>query len=311
MKRVLVTGGTGFIGQYTLAPLIERDFEVHIVSSRKPNFFLKDVTFHLLNLLDCDKHLQLMYHIRPTHLLHAAWYTENGKFWDAIENVYWLKATISLAEAFYAAGGVRLLGLGTCAEYDWSDGLCAEGKTSENPASLYGKVKKSAYECLNALAQQHKMNSAWARIFFPYGSGESKNRLIPSVITNLLQGSEARCTHGNQIRDFLHVCDVASALVAILDSEITRVVNVGSGTPVTIREIVSQIALKLKNEHLVMFGAIPEPAYSPQKILADINRLKNEVGWSASLSLDEGLQQTIAWWQKQNINEFNKGNLIK
>ncbi len=300
MKRVLITGGTGFIGQHTITPLIERDYEVHVVShSSRRNFLPRNVVFHAVDLLDCSEHRQLMKTINPSHLLHGAWYTENGKFWDAVENVYWLKASISLVDAFYAEGGSRVLGLGTCAEYDWNDGLCIEGKTAEIPLSLYGKTKKATYDCLSALSQAQSKDFIWARIFFPYGAGESEKRLLPYVITNLLRDQEARCTHGNQLRDFLHVENIGNALAAVLDSEVTGVINIGSGIPLTIREMVSCIAVTLKKEALALFGAIPEPAYSPPKIIADITRLTTEVRWVAKLSLAESLAKTIDWWRTQ------------
>ncbi len=302
-KRVLITGGAGFIGKHILTPLIQRNYEVHVVSSRTTSLSRNDIILHQSDLLDCNQHQTLINKIRPTHLLHAAWYTENGKFWEAIENVYWLKATISLAEAFYKSGGQRLLGVGTCAEYDWTDGLCIEGKTSENPSSLYGKVKKSAYDCLHALNQTYASSFAWGRIFFPYGPEEDKKRLIPYVISTLLNGNEAKCTHGNQLRDFLHVSDMGDALAAVLDSNIRGPINIGSGHAITIREIVTTIAQKLNREKLVLFGSIPEPAHSPQKILADVNKLKNEVGWSPKLSLDDGLISAISWWR--NLETIN------
>lgn len=301
MKRVLITGGSGFLGRSTLLPLLKRDYEIHIVTTRKFHHPEKNIIIHHANLLESTSHIPLIEKIRPTHLLHAAWYAENGKFWDAIENVYWLASTISLIDAFYAKGGERLLGIGTCAEYDWSDGLCIEGKTQEIPSSLYGKVKKSTYECLHALNESYKKSFAWARIFFPYGAYEAEKRLVPYVITNLLRGQEAACTHGNQIRDFIHVDDIGEGLAEMLDSKVDGPINMGSGKAVTIREIVNCVALALKKEHLIKFGSISEPLYSPKKIVADVTRLHSEVGWSAKLSLDEGIARTIRWWQEIDL----------
>lgn len=298
MKRVIVTGGAGFIGKNTIQPLLERNYEVHIISSRPQDIAQKNIVFHRANLLDCSVHAELMKTIRPTHLLHSAWYTQNGKFWDAIENVYWLKASLSLIETFYHEGGERFVGVGTCAEYDWSEGLCIEGKTPEIPSTLYGKMKKATYDCLSALAHAQGKSFAWARLFFLYGEAEASARLVPHVITQLLQDKEAKCTHGNQVRDFMHVSDTGYALAAVLDTEVSGAINVASGKPVKIQEVVSQIASALNKESLVKFGAIPEPLHSPPLIVANIDRLKNEIGWSPQLSLDEGILRTIDWWRE-------------
>ena len=246
MKRILVTGGTGFIGKQTLVPLMEQGYEVHVISTRAQNTAKNNVIFHQGNILDCHEHSRLINQIRPTHLLHSAWYTQNGKFWDAIENVSWLQATISLAEAFFKSGGSRLLGVGTCAEYDWSDhNPYREGTTPEIPSSLYGKIKKAAFECLTALARFHGASFVWGRIFFPYGDAETNVRLVPSVITSLLRGNVAKCTHGNQIRDFLYISDIGDALAAVMDSEVTGAINIASGIPIKIQEMVQRIALIL------------------------------------------------------------------
>ncbi len=97
----------------------------------------------------------------------------------------------------------------------------------------------------------------------------------------------------------MHVENIGNALAAVLDSEVTGVINIGSGIPLTIREMVSCIAVTLKKEALALFGAIPEPAYSPPKIIADITRLTTEVRWVAKLSLAESLAKTIDWWRTQ------------
>ncbi|WP_421021629.1 NAD-dependent epimerase/dehydratase family protein, partial [Klebsiella pneumoniae] len=82
---------------------------------------------------------------------------------------------------------------------------------------------------LTAYASQTGLSATWARLFFMYGPGEHPNRVTSSVILSLLQGKSAQCSHGMQIRDFLHVADVASALVTLLDSDVTGPVNIGSG----------------------------------------------------------------------------------
>lgn len=299
-KKVLVTGGTGFIGKNTLTPLLNKDFEVHVTTSKPTLSLPKNIFLHSVDLLNCEEHHNLIKQIQPTHLLHTAWYTENGKFWDAPENVFWLKATISLAQAFFQEGGLRFVGLGTCAEYDWEEGICIEGKTKELPTSLYGKIKKSTFECLNALASFQNKSFSWARIFFPYGPYESEKRLIPYVIRQLLRNNEAQCTHGNQIRDFLHVFDIADAIVTLLDSDLKGIVNIGSGIPIQIKDIITYIGMFLDKPYLINFGSIKEPPYSPKKIVADNSQLKS-LGWSQKYSIEKGLQQNIHWWQETDI----------
>ena len=303
-KRVLITGGNGFIGRHTLIPLIKLGYEVHVVTSQPGTG--THTTNHAVDLLDCSKHLPLIETIRPSHLLLAAWYTEHGKFWDATENVDWLKATISLGKIFYSKGGQRILGVGTCAEYDWEDGLCIEGKTKEAPISLYGKIKLTTYECLQTLAQMSGQSFVWARIFFTFGPGECKNRLIPYLILKLLKVEKAESTQENKIRDFLHVSDLGNALAILLNTNIQGIINIGSGIPITIQEMVTKIATQLQREDLISFSDASGHAYSPNKILADISKLKNETDWQPTLPIDEGLSKTIQWWK--NLIEVERNS---
>jgi nucleoside-diphosphate-sugar epimerase len=132
-------------------------------------------------------------------------------------------------------------------------------------------------------------------------------RLVPSVILSLLKGETAQCTHGNQIRDFLYVKDVADAFVALLDSEVNGIVNIGSGEPVSIKELVILIAKHLGKEDDIQMGALPVRENEPPVIVAVTNRLQQEVRWHQKYSLEEGIIDTISWW-KNNWNCDNYKN---
>ena len=189
--------------------------------------------------------------------------------------------------------------VGTCTEYDTRYGYCVENLTPLAPASLYAASKHALQVLLSAATPQLGLSAAWARIFFLYGPYESPHRLVPAVITALLHGQPARTSHGNQIRDFLHVADVGAALVALLNSDVTGAVNIGSGQPVTLREIVLQIAGQLNAADKVEFGAFPAAEGEPPILVASAERLHQEVGWTPHYDLPSGIAQTIRWWQSQ------------
>ena len=301
MKRVLVTGASGFVGRQALRPLLQRGFEVHAAGRDAPAQCPPAVAFHKADLLDCGGHRALLEQVRPTHLLHMAWYAEHGKFWDAVENVAWLKATLSLVDAFCEAGGARAVGAGTCAEYDWGCGVLVEGETPELPATLYGSATLCAGRHAAARAGARDVGFAWGRIFFPYGPGEPQGRLVPSVIASLLSGEPARCTDGTQLRDFLYVADVGDAMAALLDSRVAGAVNIGSGAPVAVGEVASRIAAMIGRPELLMLGALPQQAREAPMVVASTLRLADEVGWRPTRSLDQGLGEAIRWWKEQAV----------
>jgi nucleoside-diphosphate-sugar epimerase len=259
------------------------------------------VTWHRADLLDREQTSALMKAVAPTHLLHLAWYAEPGKYWHSEENLRWVEASLQLLRAFASNGGERAVLAGSCAEYDWSgagwNGVCSEDGTPLRPATLYGTCKL----CLGAIgsswAAGRSLSLATGRIFFAYGPAEDPRRLVSSVARALVKGEPAPCSEGSQRRDFLHTSDVAAAFVALLNSDATGAVNIGSGAATTIRDVVSLIAAAAGRPELVRFGELPTRPDEPPVVEADVRRLRNEVGWSPSLSLEQGIQQVVDWWK--------------
>ncbi len=297
MNRVLLTGATGFIGRHCLPFLVKRGYEVHAVSSQKSEDRISDIHWHQADLLEPGRGLILMARVQPTHLLHLAWYAVPKAFWTSLENVRWVQASIELLQSFVAHGGQRAVLAGSCAEYDWRYGYCSEEVTPLAPATLYGTCKHALQTMLTAFSRQTGLSSAWGRIFFLYGPHEHPDRLVAFVIRSVLRGEPARCSHGNQIRDFLHVEDVASAFVAVLDSAVQGPVNIGSGRPTRLREVVDRIGEKLGRGDLIRLGERAEAADDPPLLVADVRALRDAVKWTARYDLHSGLDQTIRWWR--------------
>ncbi len=311
MKRVLLTGAGGFIGRHCLLPLAARGYEVHAVTTLGVNTSsgIKDqpgVTWHSADLLDSGQVSSLVAETAPTHLLHLAWYAVPGKFWTTTENLRWVRASLELFEVFAAAGGRRVVAAGTCAEYDWShlgaDGLCSEVATPLRPATLYGACKLATGTVLEALARQVGISAAWGRVFFLYGPHEHPDRFVAAVVRALLKGDEARCTHGQQVRDLLYVADVADAFVALLDAEIVGAVNIASGRGVALGDVATEIAWQLGREDRLRLGALPTRPDEPSALVGDARRLRDEVRWQPRLDLAAGLRETIEWWRGELTN---------
>jgi len=302
-KRVLVTGASGFIGRHCLPILLARGFDVHAVDIIIPENNFCGVQWHDVNLLNKERALELIETIHPTHLLHFAWYAKAGEYWHSIENIRWLEASLHLLQAFQKTGGVRFVMAGTCAEYDWNFGYCSEFVTPLVPSSLYGHCKNAMQHLLKDFSRETHLSSAWGRIFFLYGPHENPNRLVSSVISNLIHNRVAPCSHGNQIRDFLHVKDAASAFVSLLMSNVDGPVNIASGKPIALKEIVLTIADMLGKNHLVKLGALPQRENDPPVLFGNTRRLFNEVVWQPDYDINQGIRETIDWWQERKGNQ--------
>jgi nucleoside-diphosphate-sugar epimerase len=222
-----------------------------------------------------------------------AWIAKPGVFWESRENLAWLAAGVQLANAFYSAGGHRAVGAGTCAEYVQSSGDCIEDETPIGPETVYGEAKVAMHFALRAAARG-RGTWAWARLFFPYGPGEPPGRFIPSAIEGLLKRTPVACTHGNQVRDFVYVDDVAEAFAALADGKSSGAYNVGSGAGASLREVGTLAAATLGHAELLRFGERPPPAYDPARVVARVGRIGREHGWAPRVTLADGIQKTIA-----------------
>lgn len=289
MKRVLVTGARGFIGRRCLPLLAARGYEVHATSSSTAP---RDPAWHRCDLLDTDQCDALLREVRPTHLLHLAWITQPGVFWQSPANADWLAAGIHLVQRFYASGGTRALGIGSCAEYTAGDEPCDEARTPIEPATPYARAKLGLLDALQASAE--KGTWAWARIFFPYGPGDAPGRFIPDLIDSLLSHRPFDCTHGTQIRDFIFVDDVAEACIALLDSDCSGAYNVGTGIGTSLRGLAAAAVAELGHAELIRFGARPAPAHDPARVVANVDRIRRDLRWSPSVGIPEGLRRCIS-----------------
>lgn len=306
MKKLLVTGSTGFIGRHCLNSLAAREFEVHaIFRTAPPPCPQGGIEWHQVDIVNSGEISRIMAKVRPAYLLHLAWHIVPGTWAQSgfIQNLGWVQASLELLKAFQEHGGERAVFAGSCTEYDWDYGYCTEYFTPTNPNTFYGLCKNTVQRLGEAFSQETGVSWAWGRIFFVYGPHEHPTRLVSSVIQSLLNGRNAPCTHGNQIRDYLFVQDVADALVALLASEVKGVVNLGSGVPIALKDMVHDIGKKLRLEHLIQLGALVAPPHESPLVVGRIERLQHEVKWMPKIGLDQGLDLTIKWWESQQLQK--------
>jgi nucleoside-diphosphate-sugar epimerase len=287
--------------------LIAAGYDVHGVmthaAQRLPDE-LRGAQVHCGDLLDPDSVDTLIDAVKPTHLLHFAWIATPGVYWTSPDNARWLAMSQHLLRRFQACGGSRVVMAGSCAEYDWSKlGICYERTSplaidSGATVTPYAKCKSAMQRALERIGTAGGVSTAWGRVFFQYGPGEHPDRLVASVARNLLSGREALCSHGRQIRSFLHVADVGAAFAALLDSDIQGPVNIGAGDEVTIGELLGELARQVGRPELLRLGARDAPLAEPALLLPDVERLRAELGWRPRFTLREGLANTIDWWRK-------------
>jgi nucleoside-diphosphate-sugar epimerase len=292
IPRVLVTGARGFVGRHVMAALASSDVELHGVTSG-PLPESSGATWHRADLLDPQQIAALVGSVKPDTLFHLAWCAKPPHYWRDIDNVRWTSASLELARLFAQAGGTRMVGAGTCAEYDWRFGYCVERATPVTPTTLYGAAKAACGSLLEAMAREAGFEVAWARLFFLLGPHDAPGRLVPSLVARLSAGEVAQCTSGALLRDYLYIEDAAEALVALAATHVTGPVNIGSGIPVRIGAIATAVAERMGRPDLlrVVEGSSEHPL-----VAASVERLRHEVGWQPRFDLRTTVDETVRWW---------------
>lgn len=297
--RVLVTGARGFIGSRVAARAVQEGHEVYALT-RLPAPLGGPASSRLrplvADLTHGDEAAQAASKVAPQLCVHLAWFAEPDKYLAHPVNLQHLAGSLRLAEALAQAGCRRFVGAGTCFEYDLRHGWLSE-ETPVGPQTLYGACKVSLGILLGQLANTSGMRTAWARIFYLYGPGEDPRRLVANVVRGLLAGERVAVTSGEQVRDYLHVDDVASAVWAIATSDVTGPVNVGSGVPVRVRDVVAASAQAAGRPDLVDYGVRTAPEGDPLFVCADIRKLRAATSWQPHYDLHEGIASTVAWWR--------------
>lgn len=298
MKKVLVSGASGFIGSRVVKELLERGYEVHALvfqgfMPEKANLIQYDI-----NILSKDDMESFFKENSFENFIHLAWYV-GAKCHVSELNIDWVVASLNLLKFFKESGGKVFVGAGTCSEYEYKYGYLYEDTTPTNPGTLYGNGKNALYNLAKIYCMQNGIIFKWPRIFNLYGPNEKLQRLMPSVINSCLKGEDVRVSDCLKYQDYLHVEDTARGIVDVFENNIEGAVNISSGEPTQLRTIVTKIAELTNFKGNILWGAIPA-AFGDNVVVGNNDKLKS-IGWKQKYSMEEGLKQTINWWKEHNV----------
>jgi nucleoside-diphosphate-sugar epimerase len=199
-------------------------------------------------------------------VLHLAWYVTPGSYLESERNLECLEGTLRLARGAADARVRRMVGVGTCFEYDLTQGVPPghfKASSPLAPSTTYAACKAAAYLALLHWAKARKLSFLWCRLFYLFGEGEDMRRLVPYVRAQLELGKPAELTSGKQIRDFLNVDDAAGLLVDAALGTSEGACNVCSGRGVSVRALAESIADEYGRRDLLRFGARLDNRFDP------------------------------------------------
>ncbi len=193
-------------------------------------------------------------------------------------------------------GGKRFIFGGTCDEYRRWDGRFSEYGVSRE-RSVYAEIKAAFGAVGENFCKSSGIEFVSAKIFSVYGENDRPFRAIPSAIRSFLAGERFVCVSPDSVWDYIHVDDVANALIQIAASDYCGTVNVGTGRLHMMRNVFTQIAEKMGCQKLLSFE---EGKGAATMLVADPTILNQRIGYRCQVDFSEGLDRTIGWWRAHN-----------
>ena len=285
-KKVLILGCSGQIGSRLTLLLLKYGFIVYGVSGsnlckiKDRNHLCKKI-----NLLDPRVSLNLD-ELKPDVLVHTAWITTPGIFWESPINDEWVKASKKIIQEFEQSGGKYLVVTSTCAEYSWETTKPLSEISETNPKLIYGKSK---LELLNWM-KSNEIPFLWTRTFFQFGLNEPIGRLIPSMVDSMLAGKVFEVQNPNNIRDFVYISDVVEVLSNLICKEQVGIINIGTGNGFDIRSIAQIRVDQIGRKNLVRYCASTQPA---SVVVSNPSKLLSVVGNYSWTPIDKAILETV------------------
>jgi len=271
--KIIITGSTGFVGRQILEKLMEvKDNQlVAIIRKEKISEFSK--YFNKVKVIVSDdifSENQVWWSkvLRGADIfIHCAWYVEPQNYLKSPKNIDCLIGTLTLAKSILQSSIKKFIGLGTCFEYDLSQGYVSRN-TPIKPQTLYASTKASLNILLENLFSESEIKFIWCRLFYLFGEGEDPRRLYTHIVNNLKANKIVELTSGDQIRDFLDVKVAAQEIVNLIYVDYHGVVNICSGIPISVRDFAEDIAKKNGYDlSLLKFGARKENIFDPPVVV--------------------------------------------
>jgi len=297
-KSVLVVGGEGFIGQHLVSKL--NSLQAHVISlgtkertDSNANDYLSVDIRDKSKLVNSLKDFDISYVFNLCGYIDHSTYSENGR--DVLD-VHFV-GLMNLLEQFSCSNLKGFIHVGSSDEYGGSPSPQNESMR-EAAISPYSAAKVAGTHLIQALAKSESFPGVIIRPFLTYGPGQGMSRFIPQVISGCLNDSTFPVSEGEQLRDFCYVEDVVEGmlLAATTQAALGEVVNIASGTPITVRNIIETV-MEITGRGKPIWGAVEYRTGENMKLYADISKVKKLLNWRPKTSLYEGLVKTIKYYE--------------
>lgn len=289
--RVVVTGSSGFLGRHVVRRLVQSGSDVlAIVRAKSSGTAYANVRTHVCQLQAPETLLPVDWQGDPFTLVHLAWDTSRSRKFQAHgEHV---DSLARILDYWSSRGLTSVVGAGSAEEFGQREGCIASDASPVGSVSAYGWGKRSAMALVESWANGGGGSAIWLRPFIVYGPGQAGRMLLPYAIEQALHQADAKFSDGGQLRDFVHVFDVAGAFVAAARRQDRGfcAVNLGAGEPVRVRDVLELVGRTFGVLERFHLGAIERRAGEPAVQYADVRRAGALFGWQAQIPWSAGVK---------------------
>lgn len=304
-KKILIVGGTGFLGYHLAKKCIKKGWGVTSISTNKPKKirFLSKVKYLILDISK-KKLIKKLIKYDYDYVVNFGGYVNHNEKFKTYQSHY--VGCKNLADFFLGKKIESFIQIGSCVEYGYNKSPQEENKIFDinKLKSTYGKAKLSATNYLIKKYKEKKFPCVILRLYLVYGPRQDLNRFIPLVIKGCLEKSFFPCSSGKQYRDFLYIDDFVKLIFMILKNKNTigEVLNVGSGKPKKIKKIIFLIKNLIKTGNPVL-GKLQMRKDEILKLYPNIKKIKKKINWKPKIDLITGIKKTISFY-KNNLHTY-------
>jgi len=308
MKRVILTGGSGFVGANLARRLVRDGHELHLFlraehSDWRLTEILEDTQTHEVDLRDSARTAALVESIRPEWVFHLATYGAYPSQTDERRmvqtNVF---GTMNMVNACVQSGCESFINTGSSSEYGLKDHAPSEDEDLE-PNSAYAVTKAAATRFCRDISLAHAAKIQTLRLYSVYGPFEEPGRLVPTLVSRGLEGKLPPLANPETARDFIFVDDVVDAYLLAAFAEPHEpggIYNIGTGVQTSLREAVDVARRVFEIRAEPEWGTLPARAWDTDVWVADNTKFRNRFQWQPRFDFDRGFRATVEWFRNNS-----------
>ncbi len=294
-KKILIVGGTGFIGYHLAKKSLKKGWQVTSISSNRPKKirYLPKVEYIRCNITN-KKLLRRSIRKAFDYVVNLGGYVDHSNKRKTFKSHY--GGCKNLSEIFLKKTPLSFVQIGSSLEYGISSSPQKENiKCNLNTIkSIYGKAKLLSSRHMIELFKKKNFPATVLRLYLVYGPRQDANRFLPITILGCIKNKKFPCSKGDQLRDFVYVDDAVEAIIKSLTNRnaIGQIINIGSGKPKRIKSVIEKVK-KISKGGYPQYGMFKQRKFEIPKLYPNVEKAKDKINWKQKISFEKGLRKTI------------------